>query len=188
MSGKDHSLNSSGSCRPGPSSYSSILLHHIWFSDSACKSLMDQTLHKPRAADFPSQQKNALGKKRWRVAGGRTSTVEHCRGVSWRKVGQKVRECPGEMLADGGCREKRPGAWPWARPWGVQGQVSVGSRAGSSTGSAALSLCLRCSDAEQSPGGLKDLTVCLKKCVWCPCRGRGGLRNISFVLHQGQKT
>ena len=75
-------------------------------------SLMHQTLHNLRAADFPPQQKNAFGKESWRVAGGRTCTVERCRGVPWREVGQKVQEHPGEMLVDGGGREKCPGAWP----------------------------------------------------------------------------
>lgn len=80
------------------------LLHHIWFSDGAYKPLMDQTLHELRAADFPSQQKNAFGKESWRWP-------YQSRGALQRSsLGQKVRERPGEMLAGSGCCEKRPGA------------------------------------------------------------------------------
>lgn len=65
---------------------------------------MDQTLHELRAADFPSQQKNAFGKESWRWP-------YQSRGALQRSsLGQKVQERPGEMLAGSGCCEKWPGA------------------------------------------------------------------------------
>lgn len=80
------------------------LLQHIWLSDGACKPLMDQTPQKLRAADFSSRQKNAFGKESWRWP------YQSCGALQRSSLGQKVRECPGEMLADGGCRGKWPGA------------------------------------------------------------------------------